>query len=73
MKYLWLYFIWTFFPADVSKKARKAKKKARLSSKKDEKLLERREEPEQTEVYEISSGDDDCSRGMKSMQYCLFE
>ncbi|GFZ18986.1 hypothetical protein Acr_27g0007250 [Actinidia rufa] len=49
----------------VSKKAHKAKKKARLSSKKDEKLLERREEPEQTEVYEMSSGDDDCSRGMK--------
>ncbi|PSS30553.1 Ribosomal RNA-processing protein 7 A like [Actinidia chinensis var. chinensis] len=53
--------------SDVSKKARKAKKKARLSSRKDEKLLERREEPEQTEVYEMSSGDEDCSRGMKKL------
>ncbi|THG18172.1 hypothetical protein TEA_024870 [Camellia sinensis var. sinensis] len=32
---------------------------------KDEKLLEKRAESEQNEVYEISSGDEDCSRGMK--------
>ncbi|XP_057491523.1 uncharacterized protein LOC130777263 isoform X2 [Actinidia eriantha] len=52
---------------DVSKKARKSKKKARLSSRKDENLLDRREEPEQTEVYEMSSGDEDYSRGMKKL------
>ncbi|KAL7234976.1 hypothetical protein ACSBR1_018450 [Camellia fascicularis] len=52
-----------------SKKSRKTKKNDCLSSNKDEKLLEKRAESEQNEVYEISSGDEDCSRGMKSMNY----
>ncbi|KAI8030679.1 hypothetical protein LOK49_LG01G03588 [Camellia lanceoleosa] len=45
--------------------ARKTKKNDCLSSKKDEKLLQKRVESEQNEVYEISSGDEDYSRGMK--------
>ncbi|CAL5380982.1 unnamed protein product [Camellia sinensis] len=48
-----------------SKKSRKTRKNDCLSSNKDEKLLEKRAESEQNEVYEISSGDEDCSRGMK--------
>uniref|UniRef100_A0A5B7BSF7 Ribosomal RNA-processing protein 7 C-terminal domain-containing protein n=1 Tax=Davidia involucrata TaxID=16924 RepID=A0A5B7BSF7_DAVIN len=48
-----------------SKKAHKTKKKDRPSLKEDEKLLEKIGEAEQDEVYQISSGDEDCSRGMK--------
>ncbi|GMP40555.1 hypothetical protein CsSME_00010958 [Camellia sinensis var. sinensis] len=48
-----------------SKKSCKTKKNDCLLSNKDEKLLEKRAESEQNEVYEISSGDEDCSRGMK--------
>ncbi|CAL5330346.1 unnamed protein product [Camellia sinensis] len=48
-----------------SKKSRKTKKNDCLLSNKDEKLLEKRAESEQNEVYEISSRDEDCSRGMK--------
>ncbi|KAG5535291.1 hypothetical protein RHGRI_023161 [Rhododendron griersonianum] len=46
-----------------SRKARRSKK-GHLSSKKEEKALEK-SEPAQDEVYEISSGDEDCSRGMR--------
>ncbi|CAK9185945.1 unnamed protein product [Ilex paraguariensis] len=50
-----------------SKKAHKMKKKDQLSSRKDVKLLERRGDAEEDEVYQIFAGDDDCSKGMKSM------
>jgi len=46
-----------------SRKARSSKK-GHLSSKKEEKLLEKRE-PAQNEIHEISSGDEDSSKGMK--------
>ncbi|CAK9179235.1 unnamed protein product [Ilex paraguariensis] len=48
-----------------SKKAHKMKKKDQLSSRKDVKLLERRGDAEEDEVYQIFAGDDDCSKGMK--------
>uniref|UniRef100_A0A5B6ZQF5 Ribosomal RNA-processing protein 7 C-terminal domain-containing protein n=2 Tax=Davidia involucrata TaxID=16924 RepID=A0A5B6ZQF5_DAVIN len=48
-----------------SKKARTIKKKDHPLLKEDEKLLEKRGEDEEDEVYQISSGDEDCSRGMR--------
>ncbi|KAF8407924.1 hypothetical protein HHK36_007063 [Tetracentron sinense] len=50
--------------AHKSKKAGKSKKKDHISSKKSNKLVEK-EEAEPDQVYHISSGDEDCSRGMK--------
>lgn len=58
-------YIGTFCAVGKSRKARRSKK-GHLSSKKEEKALEK-SEPAQDEVYEISSGDEDCSRGMRSM------
>ncbi|KAJ0099015.1 hypothetical protein Patl1_21555 [Pistacia atlantica] len=48
-----------------SKKAKKKKKKDHDSLKQDEDLTEKSREADQNEVYFISSGDDDCSKGMK--------
>ena len=53
--------------ADKSEKAGKSKKKHRPTSKKAGKSLECRTEVVKSEdVYHLSSGDDDCSKGMKS-------
>lgn len=47
------------------KDAHKEKKKNRTLPKKDKIVLEKKVETEQNDVYEMSSGDEDCSRGMK--------
>ncbi|KAH9675944.1 RRP7 domain-containing protein [Citrus sinensis] len=48
-----------------SKKARKKKKKDRGSLMKDEELEENTRDADEDDVYMISSGDEDCSKGMK--------
>ncbi|KAL6961076.1 hypothetical protein U1Q18_038839 [Sarracenia purpurea var. burkii] len=48
-----------------SKRVHKKRKEDRLSSRKDEQSPVKIGVPEQTAVYEISSGDEDCCRGMK--------
>ncbi|XP_058114989.1 uncharacterized protein LOC131257988 isoform X6 [Magnolia sinica] len=50
---------------DRSKKAGKSKKKDRVVSKKERKKVEKKAEVEEDEVYHMSSGDEDCSKGMK--------
>lgn len=51
------------------KKAEKIKKKKRLvaNQSSSDNLLEKREENAEDEVYQMSSGDEDYSKGMKSM------
>ncbi|XP_058114985.1 uncharacterized protein LOC131257988 isoform X2 [Magnolia sinica] len=49
----------------ISKKAGKSKKKDRVVSKKERKKVEKKAEVEEDEVYHMSSGDEDCSKGMK--------
>ncbi|XWS24743.1 hypothetical protein CRYUN_Cryun27aG0010000 [Craigia yunnanensis] len=48
-----------------SKKDRKRKKKNHSSSMENEQLVEKSKAVDQDEVYEIHSGDKDCSKGMK--------
>lgn len=48
-----------------SKKARKKKKKDRSTLMKDEELEENTRDADEDDVYMISSGDEDCSKGMK--------
>lgn len=66
--YLYKYAIWSnwVFPGK-SKKVKKKRKKDHRSSKVDE-LMEKRTEADQDEVFSISSGDEDCLKGMKSMK-----
>ncbi|XAR70068.1 hypothetical protein NMG60_11001894 [Bertholletia excelsa] len=46
-------------------KSRKASKKDHVTSKEEHKSQEKKIKAEQNEVYELSSGDEDCSRGMQ--------
>lgn len=61
-----------FFLIGSSKKARMKRKKERNSSKEAKKSQEKAPEADSDDVYQISSGDEDCSKGMKSMncQFC---
>lgn len=57
--------------ADNTEKAAKKKKKDCRLLKKNSKLMQEKNELDADEVYHISSGDEDCSKGMKSMAYDL--
>lgn len=63
-----LVIIFKIVDVGISKKASK-KKKRDVDSSKSKKTLERQVEADQDDVYLISSGDEDCARGMKSMNY----
>lgn len=52
-----------------SKKARKKKKKDRSTLMKDEELEENTRDADEDDVYMISSGDEHCSKGMKSKKH----
>lgn len=56
-----------FFLIGSSKKARMKRKKEHNSSKEAKKSQEKAPEADFDDVYQISSGDEDCSKGMKSM------
>lgn len=57
---------------EFNKKSKKSKKKMKLASTKENIscLVKMNKVEEEEDVYEISSGDEDCSRGMKSMHHC---
>lgn len=63
-----LYYSLRFsFPSTgKSKKAKKKRKKDHDLLKESEGLAEKSTEADEDEVYLISSGDEDCSKGMKS-------
>ena len=65
------YRFW-FFLVGKSKKGRKRKKKDHSLSRENEQLVEKSKAVDQVEVYEIPSGDKDCSKGMKSMKQVTF-
>lgn len=50
-------------------KKKKKEKKGIDASMEDEKLPGKTKEADEDEVYHISSGDEDCSKGMKSMKH----
>lgn len=57
-----------FFLLGNSKKSRKMNRKNQMLSKNDEEKAE----VQQYEVYEISSGDEDYTAGMKSKKLCCY-
>ena len=62
-----------FFVGKFKKdRKRKKKKKDHSSSRENVQLMEKSKAADEDEVYEILSGDEDCSKGMKSMKPVTF-
>lgn len=76
---LWgnLYFGSFLLLTDISKRLSKNKRKVHSLPKKEKNSMEEGEDAEP--IYQISSGDEDCSKGMKSMEHlsmvslCMFK
>jgi hypothetical protein len=62
-----------FFLIGDSKKARMKRKKDKNSTKEAEKSQEKRGEADHDDVYQISSVDEDCSKGMQSINYLIWD
>ena len=67
-----LYNCLRFFLVGKFKKDRKRKKNDHSSSRENVQLMEKSKAADEDEVYEILSGDEDCSKGMKSMKPVTF-
>ena len=67
-----LYNCLRFFLVGKFKKDRKRKKNDHSSSRENVQLMEKSKAADEDEVYEILSGDEDCSKGMKSMKQVTF-